>query len=78
MTCRTEVFSSHEILEVAAEGLADVLADVRRAVNDPDYWGEEWYEVYLGNPLLPTYVVVDLIGNAVHVTRQRRRSPGSD
>jgi len=45
------------------------LEDARRTVSDPDYWGSEWYEVYQGNPLLPVFVMVDMLGNVVHVRR---------
>lgn len=61
--------SQLEILTKAAAQLAGVLDDAGRTVNDPDYWGSEWLEVCQGNALLPTYVVVDFLGNVFHVRR---------
>ena len=56
MSCRGEIpfISRQEILAQVADELSDVLADTRRTISDPDYWGGEWYELYQGNPLLPS------------------------
>jgi len=72
MSCRGEVpFASRsEIIARVARDLNGVLAAARATVADPDYWGEQWCEVYRGNPLLPAYVMVDLIGNVVHAQRE--------
>jgi hypothetical protein len=71
MTCRGEIpfVTRDQILDEAANELTDVLADAARTIADPDYWGGEWYELYQGNPLLPLYVMVDILGNVVHVRR---------
>ncbi|MFG3679863.1 hypothetical protein ACGF5H_07085 [Micromonospora chalcea] len=58
-----------EILTRAADDLAEVLDDARLTVEDPDYWGSEWFEFWRGNPLLPTCVMVDFLGNVLHVRR---------
>jgi len=64
VSCWREVpfISRHAIFSQAAEDLKVVLADASQTVDAPDYWGEEWYEVYQGNPVLPTYVMVDILG----------------
>jgi hypothetical protein len=58
-----------DILARAAQDLAGVLDDARLTVNRPDYWGVEWLEVWQGNPLMPTRVMVNLLGNVLHVRR---------
>jgi hypothetical protein len=72
MSCHGEVpfVSRVDILAHAAQELSAVLHDARSTIADPDYWGSEWYEVYSGNPLLPLHVLVDMLGNVVHVSRQ--------
>jgi hypothetical protein len=64
-----------DILARAAQDLAGVLDDARLTVNRPDYWGVEWLEVWQGNPLMPTRVMVNLLGNVLHV---RARAPYRD
>lgn len=58
-----------EILTRAAEELADVLDAAQETIDRPDYWGSEWWEVCQGNRLLSKYVMVDFLGNVVHVVR---------
>jgi hypothetical protein len=63
------VLTRLDILACAAQDLAGVLDDARLTVSRPDYWGAEWLEVWQGNPLLPTCVMVDFLGNVLHVRR---------
>lgn len=59
-----------EILTHVAGQLAGVLDAARRAYFDPDYRGAPWNESCLGNRLSPAHVVVDEIGNVLHVERK--------
>jgi hypothetical protein len=62
--------SRWEILAHAAGELRQVLADARDTISDPDYVGSDWREACQGNRLLPLHVMVDFLGNVLHVSRQ--------
>lgn len=67
-----------DLLQHVRDRLRDVLDEVLEARTNPDVVGGRWYECHLGNPLTPTYVLVDAPGNAIHVRTVREESAGQD